>query len=126
VAIFLTWTAETRSNRIAITGTGGRLSAEGETVVVESQAGRETFACPPALAHGSHHPDWFAGVVDDFIAGIAAPARGGNLAEALFCARAIDLAQVSSAAGGATVPFTGGAAADAAPSRNASTSSSSK
>ena len=92
-----------------ITGNGGKLTVEDDTVIVENATGRQAKACPPALAHGSHHPDWFAGVIDDFIAGIAAPERGGNLAAALFCAEAIELAQVSSGAAGATVAFAGSA-----------------
>lgn len=121
-SVFLTWTAETRSNRIAMAGTGGTLTVEDDTVVLENAAGRQAWPCPPALAHGSHHPDWFSGVVDDFLAAISEPERD-NLAEARFCAEAIGLAQVSSAAGGETVPFAGAAEA---PSRSASTSSSSR
>jgi predicted dehydrogenase len=103
-AVFLTWTSEARANRIAITGDGGTLVVEDDTVVLENMAGRQAYPAPPALAQGSHHPDWFAGVTDDFVAAISAPERA-NLGEAQFCARAIELAQVSSAAGGTTVAF---------------------
>jgi len=97
--IFLTWAAEARSNRIEIEGEGGRIHAEGDTVMVESNSGARRFSCPPSLSEGSQHPDWFDGVADDFLA--AASGEGpGNLEEAMMCAELIDLAQRSSAAGG--------------------------
>jgi predicted dehydrogenase len=105
--IHLTWTAETRENWIEIEGTDGRLIVEEAAVVRETGAGRQTWNCPPALSRGSHHPDWFSGVVDDFLTAIKNPQRGSNLPEALFCARAIDLAKASSADGSAVIAFNG-------------------
>ncbi len=29
--------------------------------------GEQRFSCPPALSEGSHHPDWFDGVAEDFL-----------------------------------------------------------
>jgi predicted dehydrogenase len=98
--IFLTWTAEERANRIEIEGARGRIHIEGADVVLKDAAGEHRWNCPPALSEGSHHPDWFAGVVTDFLAAVAEGGKG-NLDEALLCARMIDLAQRSSAAGGA-------------------------
>ncbi len=97
-AIFLTWAAEERANRIEIEGERGRIHIEGESVILDTAAGERRWACPPALHEGSHHPDWFAGVAKGFLAAIG----GGkaNLGEALLCARLIALAQDSSAAGG--------------------------
>ena len=104
--IFLTWAAEARSNRIEIEGEGGHMSAEGDTVTVKSSAGARHFSCPPSLSEGSQHPDWFEGVADDFLA--AATGDGpGNLDEAMMCAELIDLAQRSSAAGGAQLSARG-------------------
>jgi predicted dehydrogenase len=103
--IDLTWTAKTRENRIEIEGADGRLIVEEATVVCETGAGRQNWECPSALSQGSHHPDWFSGVVDDFLNAIKNPQRDGNLPEALFCARAIDLAKASSADGSAVIAF---------------------
>ncbi len=95
--IFLTWTASERSNRIEIEGELGQIDAVGETVTLKSNSSERSFACPPPLSEGSHHPDWFAGVADEFVA--AAAGRGkGNIDEALLCARLIDLAQRSGGA----------------------------
>jgi predicted dehydrogenase len=97
--IFLTWTAEARANRIEIEGERGRLGVAGGEVVFEGRAGGQRWSLP-ALSEGSHHPDWFAGVAEDFCRAVAG--RGaGNLDQAVLCARLIDLAQRSSAAGGA-------------------------
>ena len=97
--VYLTWTAEERANRLEIEGSKGQLRIEGPTVVVTTGSGEQRFICPPALSEGSHHPDWFDGVVDDFLGAIA-KGDEGNLAEALLCARLIGLAQRSSAANG--------------------------
>jgi predicted dehydrogenase len=94
--IHLTWAADARANHIVVEGTRGRIHLEDEFIV----AGGRRFHCPPSLAHGSHHPDWFAGVAAEFI-GAASRGVASNLAEAVLCARLVDLAQRSSAAGGA-------------------------
>ena len=98
--IFLTWTGNERANRIEIEGERGRIHVEGADVIVKNESGERRWSCPPALSEGSHHPDWFAGVVADFLAAMAKGSKG-NLDEALLCAKLIDLAQHSSAAGGA-------------------------
>jgi predicted dehydrogenase len=98
--IFLTWTADARANHIEIAGEGGRLHVEGADVVVETGEGERRWSAPPPLSEGSHHPDWFAGVAASFV-DAATGGGAGNLEEAVRCARLIDLAQRSSAAGGA-------------------------
>ena len=100
--IFLTWAGEERSNTIAIEGERGRIDAANERVVLQTDAGERHWSCPPALSQGSHHPDWFAGVADDFRAAVTTGGTG-NLAEAVSCARLIDLAQRSSEAGGVPI-----------------------
>ena len=102
--IFLTWAADERANKLEIEGSQGRLHIEGAEVVLTKASGEQRFACPPALSEGSHHPDWFDGVARDFLNAIGTGGEG-NLPEALLCARLIDLAQRSSAAGGKTLPL---------------------
>ena len=97
--IFLTWAGEERSNTIVIEGEHGRINVANERVVLHTEAGERQWSCPPALSQGSHHPDWFVGVADDFRAAIATGGTG-NLAEAVLCAQLVDLAQRSSEAGG--------------------------
>jgi len=103
--IFLTWAAEKRLNEIQIEGERGRIRLEGDTVILATMEGEQRLSCPPALSEGSHHPDWFDGVAEDFLRA-ATGAGEGNLGEALLCARLIDAAQRSSAANGARLPFT--------------------
>jgi predicted dehydrogenase len=97
--IFLTWTAMTRANHIGIEGESGRIRIEGDSVILVSADGEHRWACPPALSEGSHHPDWFGAVAADFCAAVV-QGTSGNLDEALLCARLIELAQQSNAAGG--------------------------
>lgn len=101
--IFLTWTADARVNRIEIEGARGRLRVDGADVVLESPERNERWSLP-ALSEGSHHPDWFAGVAEDFCRAMTT-GGSGNLDEAVRCARLIDLAQRSSAQGGARLAF---------------------
>ena len=102
--IFLTWTADERSNHIEIGGERGDIHAVNDSVVIRSNSQERRWFCPPSLSEGSHHPDWFGGVAADFLA--AASGGGeGNLDEALLCARLIDAAQRSSAAGGTWLAF---------------------
>ena len=102
--IFLTWAAEARANTITIVGDAGRIEVSGAEIAVHTSDGVRRMDRPPALSEGSHHPDWFAAVVDDFL-GAMTGAGPGNLAEAVMCARLMDRAQASSAAGGAWLPI---------------------
>ena len=103
--IFLTWAADERSNRIEIEGERGEIRVIGDALILKSRAGERRWTSP-SLSEGSHHPDWFGGVAADFVAAATGAARS-NLEEALLCARLIDAAQRSSAAGGARVALAG-------------------
>ena len=67
--IFLTWAAEERANTIEIDGDQGADSRRiGDAVVLNaSNAQERRWPCPPSLSDGSHHPDWFDGVAEDFV-----------------------------------------------------------
>ena len=98
--IFLTWAADERANTIEIDGDQGEIRATGHDVILKSLGAQERrWSCPPALSEGSHHPDWFGGVTADFLSAATCGGKG-NLDEAILCARLIDAAQRSSAAGG--------------------------
>ncbi len=97
--VYLTWTADLRANKLEIEGSNANLRIDGPDVVLMAGTDEQRFACPPALSEGSHHPDWFDGVAGDFLQAIDKGGEG-NLREALLCARLIDLAKRSSAAGG--------------------------
>jgi predicted dehydrogenase len=104
--IYLTWAANERSNDIEIEGDQGRINVVGDSVIARRDSMERRWSCPPSLSEGSHHPDWFVGVADNFR--IATTGGGkGNLDEAVLCARLIDLAQKSNAAGGVRLAVSG-------------------
>ena len=101
--IFLTWAADERANRIELAGTKARLRLDGGRLTLSDAEGPRvieewTF---PSLTEGSHHPDWFRGVIGEFLTEIESPrARGHNLAEAALCANVLALAKESHSRGG--------------------------
>jgi predicted dehydrogenase len=115
--IFLTWAAEERSNTIEIDGDAGHIRVAGDSVILKSNSGERRWTSP-SLSEGSHHPEWFGGVAADFLAAAAGGGKG-NLDEALLCARLIDAAQRSSAAGAVAVALSGQAPDPTARSRAA-------
>ena len=104
--IFLTWAADERSNAIEIDGEKGEIRVVGDAVTLTTNSCERRWLCPPALSEGSHHPDWFGGVAADFLSAAAGEGKG-NLDEAILCARLIDAAQRSSAAGGVRLALAG-------------------
>lgn len=104
--IFLTWAADQRANAIEIEGEDGEIRVVGDALILKSNAFEGRWCCPPSLSQGSHHADWFGGVAADFVAAATRNARS-NLDEAVLCARLIDAAQRSSAAGGVRVTLAG-------------------
>jgi predicted dehydrogenase len=99
--IFLTWSADGRSNRVELEGTRGVLRLDGGHLALESEtAPPQEWSLPP-LTEGSHHPDWFDGVIDQFFGEITdSSKRGRNLAEAALCVQVLALARESSRRGG--------------------------
>jgi predicted dehydrogenase len=104
--IFLTWAADERANTIEIDGDQGEIRVVGDAVVLKTNAQEQRWSRPPSLSEGSHHPDWFGGVAANFLNAATRGGRG-NLDEAILCARLIDAAQRSSAAGGSRQPLAG-------------------
>jgi predicted dehydrogenase len=116
--ILLTWAADSRGNHVELSGTEGVLRLEDDTLVLARSHRGEVvrrWPCPPALSDGSQHPDWFAPVVDDFLAEIdgsmPGPARSAaarsaddNLAEASLCVALESAARESSRRGGPMLP----------------------
>ncbi|HEX7252543.1 MAG TPA: Gfo/Idh/MocA family oxidoreductase [Thermoanaerobaculia bacterium] len=97
--IRLTWAANERANRIEVEGDDGVLRLDGGTIRLETEraAARERGWDFPPLTEGSHHPDWFDGVIEDFLSEVADTSRRGkNLDEAALCVTVLSLAQQSS------------------------------
>jgi predicted dehydrogenase len=104
--ILLTWAADVRENWAEVEGTRGRLELRDDTLVRCDLEGRalEQWPCPPRLSDGSHHPDWFHAVADEFVAEIESGATGrGNLAEASLCVALESAARESSLQAGRLV-----------------------
>jgi predicted dehydrogenase len=102
--VFLTWAADERRNRVHVRGRDGVLRLEDDTLLLERAGTAERWACPPGLSAGSHHPEWFHAVAEEFIAAATGRApRQGNLAEASLCVALEALARDSSRRGGASL-----------------------
>jgi predicted dehydrogenase len=105
--IFLTWAGDRRHTRWQAQGTEGAVTLADDRGELVRGSDRREWAFPSSLSEGSHHPDWFGAVIDDFVAEIADPSRrGGNLAEAERCLRLTALAYQSGARGGQTLAVT--------------------
>ncbi|OGR87177.1 MAG: hypothetical protein A3A86_05900 [Elusimicrobia bacterium RIFCSPLOWO2_01_FULL_60_11] len=103
VDLFLTWASRLRKNSGLIEGTEGRIHVEDDRlIVVKGSSPARTFPFEKALSAGSHHPDWFDFVIDEFLAEIsgASPA-GQNFETARACLELIERSKESSAKGGA-------------------------
>jgi len=97
--IFLTWAADERANRVEIEGTQGTLRLEGGRVSLETDGAPQLWELP-SLAAGSHHPEWFRGVIESFFGEVeSTAARGRSLDEAALCVTLVSLAQESSRLG---------------------------
>jgi len=95
--VFLTWAGEERANRVRIEGSQGALALDGRVLELTGPGGRrERWEFPEPLSQGSHHPDWFGGVIDGFTGEIAdRRSRGRNLAAAGLCAALVTAAYES-------------------------------
>ena len=97
--ILLTWAADMRENWAEVEGTRGRLELRDDTLHWLGPEGGDVgqWRCPPRLSDGSHHPDWFHAVADEFVAEVTSgsPTRR-NLAEASLCVALESAARESS------------------------------
>ena len=102
--IFLTWAADERRNRVTIEGTRGAVRVDGKTLQLTMAGSHEPAIVrefPGSLSEGSHHPDWFAAVAEEFLSEVrGGTARGRSLEEAADCLELITLARESSLRGG--------------------------
>jgi predicted dehydrogenase len=103
--VFLTWAADRRLTHAEIRGTAGTLSVEDDTLVLGGAGAEQRVACPPALSDGSHHPDRFDPVVEQFLTAVRGGAAGDNLAEAALCVAIEARARESSRRDGALLPL---------------------
>jgi len=99
--ILLTWASSSRSNCAVIEGTRGTVRIDDGTLVLQSKAGEQSWTFEQPLSQGSHHPEWFRQVRDDFLSEISATERvGENLTMASRCVQLLNLAKESDRQGG--------------------------
>jgi predicted dehydrogenase len=67
--IFLTWRAENRRNTMCLRGERGEIRIDDHTL----SANGNSIRFERGLSVGSHHPDWFAAMLPDVIAGFREP-----------------------------------------------------
>ena len=107
--LFLTWAADERSNTVELTGDRGTIRVENDSVMLSSVGSRESghrWKLGSSLSEGSHHPEWFGGVMNGFLAEITDQAiRGRNFSEAALCVDLLALARLSSRQDGAWLPI---------------------
>ncbi len=86
-ALYLTWEAGYRHNAAKIYGTDGRAHIEDDVLTITTQKGvQQTFTFPQPLSFGSHHPEWFDTVIEEFLEELEHPEHyGRGLEEARTC-----------------------------------------
>jgi predicted dehydrogenase len=96
--IFLTWASPVRRNLGTIEGSLARLTMEDDLLTLMHHDGRhESFRFESRLSNGSHHPDWFESVAEEFAGELNdVSRRGTNLRVARLCLRLIEQAKASS------------------------------
>jgi predicted dehydrogenase len=98
--LFFTWAGDARSNTVLIQGDRGSILVDDDTIRLETVEGRQDIPFPEALSQGSHHPEWYGEVIDDFVTEIRDPARTGrNFIEAGWCQAMMETCAVSSREG---------------------------
>ena len=86
VRLFFTWAGDARSNTVLIQGDRGSLLVDDDTIRLKTPDDSRDTQFAEALSQGSHHPDWYGRVIDDFVSEIKDPTRSGrNFIEAGWC-----------------------------------------
>jgi predicted dehydrogenase len=96
--IFLTWASPQRRNSGTIQGTLARLTIEDDWLkLARNDGGEERFHFTTELSSGSHHPDWFRFVAEEFAGELkGSPRPGRNLRVAQLCLRLVEQSKASS------------------------------
>lgn len=84
--LFFTWAGDKRDNTIVIKGTDGTLRCLDDCIKVDSKKDSFNIQFAEGLSKGSHHPEWYYGVLREFIDEVTDPGRfGRNFKEASSC-----------------------------------------
>jgi len=100
----LTWAASARRTRWHLVGRDGTVTIDDDRLVVSGRGGEQSHRLATALSAGSHHPDWFSGVIAEFGAALHDPTRhAANRSEAELCVLMLNLAYASGAQNSCTL-----------------------
>jgi len=104
--IFMTWASRIRKNSGIIEGSRGRIQMEDDVLTLFPETGAsQTYRFDSPLSAGSHHPEWFNSVIDEFSGEIRdVQKKGKNLKSAKACLDLIETSKESSQKG-ALVPY---------------------
>lgn len=109
--IRLTWAASERHTRWQLVGRDGELTIDDDRLVLHGRT-EHTRRLTTALSAGSHHPDWFSGVITEFGRALDDPTgQAANRAEAELCVLMLNLAYASGAQQSRTLDIPAPAAA---------------
>ncbi len=99
--IFLTWASRLRKNSGLAEGSLGQIHIEDDRLILNKKnAPPETIPFESPLSAGSHHPDWFGFVIDEFLSELSDPALSGrNFRTAQMCLNLVEKAKESSGKG---------------------------
>lgn len=102
VELELTWAAERRRTEWYIAGERGEIRLVDRELTIDDGHSlvRQSI---PSLSHGSHHPEWFTGVVAEFREALQDPQKS-NLREAGWCTALLHQAYRSAQMGEVTLP----------------------
>ncbi len=94
--IFFTWAGSRRRNRVVIEGTHGTITADDDVIVLTRGEEKRRYAFPEALSQGSHHPEWYGFIMDEFVGEMqSGHVPGRNLEEAAWCLALLDACRKS-------------------------------
>ncbi len=103
--VLLTWASDERRNWAQLTGTAGAIELHNDTLILKRAGTERSWSFASGLSDGSHHPEWFHAVADQFLAEVNGHATESvNLAEASLCVAVETLARESSRRGGEELP----------------------
>jgi len=98
--LFFTWAGDARSNRVMIQGESGSILVDDDVIRVETPQASRDIQFPEALSQGSHHPEWYGEVIQNFVSEIMDIERAGrNFLEAGWCQTMMETCALSSSEG---------------------------
>jgi predicted dehydrogenase len=102
--IELSWAGHVRETSWTVRGSGGTAEIRDAALYLHCGDEETVQGLDSSLSHGSHHADWFPGVIDSFAAAIEDPCAAAEaMREAAWCVTLLEAAYTSAARGGVRV-----------------------